>query len=249
MATMKKYANDPYLNEPPLPPHSARLLAKEFPPPAPSKPLPNRKIRPKININNKYESDVSNTEYIEYLKSDKQILDENERDEIIMHCMPAIFKNQPLTKKYKEMISKLRAIDIKPQGFNELYKDILHNLNVLGIGNTTPHTIFFIDDCIDLVSKRGVLFKKLFENRQGKITYFLGLQDVHGIPSSMKSNMDSLVFFGGFSKQKYNSLFYQIPTDIQNREDLYHDYKRLKKGDCIMFSFEADGVKSYIYKK
>jgi hypothetical protein len=164
-----------------------------------------------------------------------------------MKDMPAIFKNKLLTEKYKEMILNLKALKIRPKNFNELYLDTMHFLNVLDIKNSTPHTIFFIDDCIDLLTKRGELFKDLFQNRQSKITYFLGLQDVHGIPPSMKSNMDSLVFFGGFPKQKFNSLFYQIPTD-EDREDMYHDYERLKKGNCLMFSFENDGIKKYIVK-
>jgi hypothetical protein len=185
------------------------------------------------------------TEFIESVNSEKHILDEDEINERIMYFMPESLRNKPLNQKYKDMIAELKTLIIEPRGFNELYLTILQFLNVLSIENTTPHTIFFIDDCIDLVNKRGVLFKKLFENRQGKITYFLGLQDVHGIPSSMKSNMDSLVLFGGFSKQKYNSLFYQIPTDIE-REKMYQDYHLLKKSDYIMFSFEADGIKKYI---
>jgi hypothetical protein len=131
------------------------------------------------------------------------------------------------------------------QGVVEKYIDTLQKLNVLDINKNTPHTIIFIDDCIDLLTKRGELFKKLFENRQPRITYFLGLQDIHGIPSSMKSNRDSLILFGGFSKQKFNSLFYQIAMD-DDREEVYSEYRRLRKNERMMISFEADGIKKYI---
>jgi hypothetical protein len=109
-----------------------------------------------------------------------------------------------------------------------------------------PHTVIFIDDCIDLLSKRGSLFKKLFENRQSKITYFLGLQDVQGIPPSMKSNMDMLILFGGFSKQKFNILFYQIPMDMATK-DAYEEYQSLSKTDAFIIRFEANGIQKYIY--
>jgi hypothetical protein len=121
------------------------------------------------------------------------------------------------------------------------YLDTLQKLNIMDLNGNTPHTIIFMDDCIDLLTKRGSLFKNLFENRQPKITYFLGLQDVHGIPPSMKCNVDSLVLFGGFSKQKFNSLFYQIPMD-DDREEVYKLYKKLLKTDKMILSFEAGGI-------
>jgi hypothetical protein len=128
------------------------------------------------------------------------------------------------------------------------YLDTLLKLNVVDTEMPTPHTIIFIDDCIDLLTKRGDLFKELFQNRQAKITYFLGLQDVQGIPSSMKSNIDSLVLFGGFSKQKFTVLFYQIPMD-DDREKVYEIYRTLHKSDRMMISFESDGVKKSIVRR
>jgi hypothetical protein len=57
--------------------------------------------------------------------------------------------------------------------------------------------------------------------------------------------MDSLILFGGFSKQKFNSLFYQIAMD-DDREEVYSEYRRLRKNERMMISFEADGIKKYI---
>jgi hypothetical protein len=136
---------------------------------------------------------------------------------------------------------------LRNRGLDGEYVETLSELNVLDITNDIPHTIIFIDDCIDLLTKRGPLFKKLFENRQPRITYFLGLQDVQGIPPSMKSNMDSLVLFGGFPKQKFNSLFYQIPLD-EDRENMYQSYYQLKKNDRMMISCEPTGVVKYYVK-
>jgi hypothetical protein len=132
-------------------------------------------------------------------------------------------------------------------GLKEKYIKTLLTLNILDINKPTPHTVIFIDDCIDLLTKRGDLFKKLFENRQPRITYFLGLQDIQGIPSSMKSNMDSLILFGGFSKQKFNNLFYQIAMD-DDRENVYAEYRILTPKEKILISFEPDGIKKYIVR-
>jgi hypothetical protein len=133
-----------------------------------------------------------------------------------------------------------------PRGVHQSdYLDTLLSLNVLDLSRDIPHTIIFIDDCIDLLNKRGALFKKLFENRQSRITYFLGLQDVQGIPPSMKSNMDLLILFGGFSKQKFNILFYQIPMDCPTK-DAYEEYRELNKTDALIISFEASGIKKFV---
>ena len=77
--------------------------------------------------------------------------------------------------------------------------------------NGLPHTIVVFDDCIGLFAKNTSLARKLFENRQARITYFLLLQDVTGLSASMKSNVDSLRLFGGFPKHKFNVLLYQMP--------------------------------------
>jgi hypothetical protein len=47
----------------------------------------------------------------------------------------------------------------------ELKEKTLRKLNIVYTKKSTPHTIIVIDDCIDLLTKRGELFKKLFENR------------------------------------------------------------------------------------
>jgi hypothetical protein len=57
--------------------------------------------------------------------------------------------------------------------------------------------------------------------------------------------MDSLILFGGFSKQKFNTLFYQIAMD-DNREDVYYEYKKLRPNERMMISFEPDGIKKYL---
>jgi hypothetical protein len=152
------------------------------------------------------------------------VLTEEQRVEKIVENMPLNIANSNKSKDYIDMMLRLNVIDLK---------------------NNTPHTLIFIDDCIDLLTKRGDLFKDLFQNRQSRITYFLGLQDVQGIPPSMKSNMDSLVLFGGFPKMKFDHLFYQIAMDDDYDYVYYSQYRDLHKNERMMLSFEADGVKKY----
>jgi hypothetical protein len=141
--------------------------------------------------------------------------------------------------KLQEMPKELRG-KIK----TEDYLELMDKLNLYNMEVQLPHTAIFIDDCIDLFHHRGELFKKLFENRQPRITYFLGLQDITGIPPSLKSNMDSLILFGGFPRQKWNQLFYQIPIN-RDKETFFAKYSELKKTEYLIITFDLDGTTVY----
>ena len=102
-----------------------------------------------------------------------------------------------------------------------------------------PHTLIIFDDSIGLFSKQTALSKKLFENRQSRISYIIALQDVTGISPSVKSNLDALVLWGGFSRHKWNILTYQLPPV----EDLnWEVYETLQKHDYMFVDFIDSSV-------
>ena len=108
-----------------------------------------------------------------------------------------------------------------------------------------PHTLIVFDDCIGLFKKDSKLSKKLFENRQSRITYILALQDVSGISPSMKANVDSMVLFGEFPKHKFSLMIYQMPyIDDCNWEN----YSTLSKND-YMFVDYIDGIVDCVYRE
>ena len=111
--------------------------------------------------------------------------------------------------------------------------------------DTMPHTLMIFDDCIGLFNHATTLSKKLFENRQSRITYFLLLQDVQGISPSMKSNIDSLTLFGGFPRHKFQTLFYQLPpVDLT-----YEQYSNLNTSDAVRIDYIESSVKFLIRNK
>ena len=129
----------------------------------------------------------------------------------------------------------------------EFFKDAREALHIdpnLPPNAPLPHTVIIFDDCIGLFNKYSPLSKKLFENRQSRITYFLLLQDVQGINPSMKANVDSLIFFGGFPKHKWNSLMYQMPVvnELYTFDTAYH---RLSSKDFVLFDY----IDNKIYEK
>ena len=111
-----------------------------------------------------------------------------------------------------------------------MYRKALNADSIDGI----PHTLVIFDDSIGLFNKTTTLSKKLFENRQARITYFIALQDVQGLNPSMKANIDSIVLFGGFPKHKFSILTYQLPSIDQFD---WFTYAALEKYDYMLVDF------------
>ena len=106
-----------------------------------------------------------------------------------------------------------------------------------------PHTFVLFDDAIGQFSRTTELARKLYQTRQSRITAFLMLQDVNGLNASMKSNVNSLVLFGGFPKHKLDVLLYQMPPI----EDFtFEDYAMLSPRDCIIADFEDGSLDTRI---
>ena len=147
-------------------------------------------------------------------------------------------------------ISILKAFLADPSGYQEvidknptILEEARQALNCAA-GDGIPHTLIIFDDCIGLFNKYSPLSKKLFENRQSRITYFLILQDVQGLNPSMKANVDSLVLFGGFPKHKWNSLMYQMPV-IHDGYSFEGYYTHLRSQDFVLFDY----IDNKIYEK
>ncbi|KAA6396097.1 MAG: hypothetical protein EZS28_008379 [Streblomastix strix] len=119
-------------------------------------------------------------------------------------------------------------------------------LNTIGVENFKmkyPHTLVLFDDAMSIFkNKLLLLFKKLFKNRQPTITYFLYLQDILGLDACIKANVDTIYFFGGFKRQKFNLFYYQssIPFD---KDRVWEQYINLTKRQALIVQCSNDGTK------
>ena len=157
----------------------------------------------------------------------------------------SVAKLKPLLEKYiqfnwvetKDALQLITALEYGKANMNE--PEFRESLNAQSLGDSVmPNTILFFDDCISVFSKTDSLAKKLYQNRQSRITVFLGLQDVNGLNSSMKANMDSLMLFGGFSAHKFSLLTYQMPPISLT----FERYARLGPKDCVIVDFASGNI-------
>ena len=119
---------------------------------------------------------------------------------------------------------------------DDMYREAL-NATRLARG-VCPHTLIIYDDCIGTFKNDNVLTKPLFQNRQAHISYVLILQDI-GLATSIKSNLDMLVLFGGFSRQKYSVLTYQLPPVDGFDFELY---STLGKNDYVAIDYNDSSI-------
>ena len=122
-------------------------------------------------------------------------------------------------------------------------------LRTLGITQLPPltepwiHSIVILDDCLMLFDKKTKkneeLFGLLVENRQPKITYFLTLQDVKRIDSSIKQNIDTTWLFGGFTQRELFLLLHYVPVD-EDHTVILDAYRRLSKYQAVIFGVGED---------
>ena len=142
------------------------------------------------------------------------------------------------TVKTKDAMKVIKALSLAKARLNDddndMYRKALNADNL----NFTPHTLIIFDDCIGLFKHDSSLSKKLFENRQPHITYVLILQDI-GLATSIKCNLDMMVLFGGFSRQKFAVLTYQLPP-IDGFD--FEMYSTLGKNDYVAIDYNDDSV-------
>ncbi|KAA6392483.1 MAG: hypothetical protein EZS28_011990 [Streblomastix strix] len=122
-------------------------------------------------------------------------------------------------------------------------QDILTTIGVDNFKMKYPHTLVLFDDAISIFKNKQLpLFKKLFKNRQPRITYFLCLQDIIGLDASIKANVDTIYFFGGFNRQKFSLFYYQssIPFD---KDRVWEQHINLTKRQALIVQYSNDGTK------
>ena len=142
---------------------------------------------------------------------------------------------------YDEVVEKNIENQITDENKNEI-------LEMVGVNTFSEpwHTAVLFDDAIQIFKKKGLLYRKLFENRQPRVTYFITLQDATGIDPSVKANIDSYWLFGGFSRQKFLYHYSQINCSY-DKEYVWSIYRELTRLQALVFQYHpTEGTKMVI---
>ncbi|KAA6359261.1 MAG: hypothetical protein EZS28_045212 [Streblomastix strix] len=122
-------------------------------------------------------------------------------------------------------------------------QEILTTIGAENFKMKYPHTLVLFDDAMSVFKNKQLpLFKMLFKNRQPRITYFLCLQDIIGLDASIEANVDTIYFFGGFNRQKFNLFYYQSSISF-DKDKVWEQYINLTKRQALIVQYSNDGTK------
>jgi hypothetical protein len=167
-------------------------------------------------------------------------------DETFLKVKPILAQQMKVERcSYKQANEMIDAIVLRKDAYKEVrrknlahrltdesWNDILSGIGCNNFDAETSHSIVVFDDCMGAFKKNGALLKKLFESRHPNITYFLITQDPLGVPSEIKTNIHSLVLFGGLPKQKIRYLAHMVPG-ITDSTEFWQAYQKLSDHDFI----------------
>ena len=129
----------------------------------------------------------------------------------------------------------VRFLDLKEE-YNkmirgEIPKDpsILEPLFISEFTSKPLETIIILDDAVNILKDvDSFLAKSLYKTRHYNTIFFIAIQIWKGITAQLKSIINSVWIFSGFSTQILHHIYNQITTDV-DFEDFKYGYNQLKK--------------------
>lgn len=135
---------------------------------------------------------------------------------------------------YPEFLKKKELYNKIIKGESEPVPEILNDLYLDDFYNVDLETIIVLDDAVHVLKDtESFLAKSLYRTRHTNCLFFIAIQIWRGITAQLKSILNSVWIFGGFSNQILRHIYNQITTDI-SFEDFKSGYDSLEKYNKII---------------
>lgn len=135
---------------------------------------------------------------------------------------------------YPRFIKFKEDYDKMVRGEIERDDSILDSLHINNFINKPLQTIIVLDDAVNILKDTdSYLAKSLYRTRHSNTIFFIALQIWKGITAQLKSILNSVWIFGGFSPQILHHIYNQITTDI-SFEEFKEIYDQLQKYEKII---------------
>jgi hypothetical protein len=138
---------------------------------------------------------------------------------------------------YQDVLEK----DLYDEVSDKTKKDLFTTLDLTNWVEETPHTIVLLDDAINVLkeTKYRKIQNLLFQNRQPRLTIFICVQDIFGVPIKIRRNCDSVWIFSGLTdKYAFSMMLKQQGVTGINWED----YNQLQNREVLLISYDNDGT-------
>lgn len=141
--------------------------------------------------------------------------------------------------KLKEIYNNMVDGKIEPD------EEILDALYIDDFSRKRLHTFILFDDAAFIFDKKSnSKFKRWFtEFRHWKVTCYANIQIWGSIDAKLKNLLTSVMLFKGFSRERVQHIFRQLPLDMKF-DDFYNNYyMKLKEYQKLVIDFPTNTIK------
>ena len=123
--------------------------------------------------------------------------------------------------------------------------EILDALYIDDFSKKRLHTFILFDDCAFLFDKKSKSkFKRYFtELRHLKCTVYCALQMWSAIDPKIKNLLTSVMLFKGYSRERVQKIFQQLPLDMKFDDFYTNYYMKLKDYQKLVIDFPTNTIK------
>lgn len=143
---------------------------------------------------------------------------------------------------YKDLFAKYckNSSSVNDELVSKMF-DFLHvtKPNSTGVLNT----IIIAEDFVKSALLKSAYFTNYITQLRHKHSIvYINVQFFKAIPTDFKNNATTFIIFSGFSRQKLNYIYQQVPMNVEF-EDLWRVYSRLKGHDVIAVNTRVNEIK------
>jgi hypothetical protein len=125
----------------------------------------------------------------------------------------------------------------------ESMSDIFSTLDITGWQPKIPPTVILLDDAINILkdNKYKEVRNLLFQSRQPRLTVFICVQDIFGLPVQLRRNCDTIFLFAGMTdKMAFGMMMSQLGI---NNIVKWNDYQQIPYRGVVVVDYLPDGIK------
>ena len=130
-------------------------------------------------------------------------------------------------------------------GLIEPDESILDALYIDDFSRKRLHTFILFDDAAFIFDKKSKSkFKRYFtEFRHWNCTAYCNIQIWSSIDAKIKNLLTSVMLFGGFSRERVQHIFRQLPLDMKFDDFYKNYYMKLKQYEKLIIDFPTNSIK------
>jgi hypothetical protein len=147
----------------------------------------------------------------------------------------------------KSALSDVLNKSLEDEIDDESKKDIFKTLDLRSWPQEVPHTAILLDDAINVLkhARYKPLRDLLFQNRQPRLTIFINIQDMYGVPVDIRRNCDTIFLFAGMT---HRVMFGMMISQLGIRDLLTWDvYSQLGFRGVVVIDYTRQGTKIKIF--